>query len=90
MRHAYTQGAAQAFQKFAVAPGAMARVAQAAGKPSNALHYAELAGLGLLTPKVVDDLTDEHASTKDRILSGAELAGLGTLAVPTLHHLMHA
>jgi hypothetical protein len=90
MRHAYAQGVARAFRKFAVDAGAVSRIAQATGKPSNALHYAELAGLGLLTPKVIDDLTDEHTSTKDRLLSGAELAGLATLAIPTVHHLMHA
>ena len=80
MRNAYAQGAAQAFQKFAL-------------DGETAKHIADLAGLGLLSVPVLNHLLGdpEHDSpTKKRVMVGTELAGLGTLAVPTLHHLMHA
>lgn len=80
MLRAYTHGAAEAFQKFAI-DAAMAG------------HIAELAGLGLLTVPALNHLLGdpEHDSpTKQRVMAGTELAGLGTLAIPTIHHLMHA
>lgn len=79
MRHAYAQGTAQAFQKFAL-------------DAETAKHVADLAGLGLLSVPVLNHLlgSPEHDSpTKKRVMAGSELAGLGALAVPTIHHLMH-
>lgn len=79
MRHAYTQGAAQALQKFAV-------------DAQTASHVAELAGLGLLSVPVLHHLLGDEGQdspTKKRVMAGTELAGLGILAAPAIHHLMH-
>jgi len=80
MRSPYAQGAAQAFQKFAV-------------DAEMAHHVAELVGLGLLTVPAANHLFGhpKHDSpTKQRVMAGTELAGLGVLAAPTIHSLLKA
>lgn len=79
MRRVYVQGAAQAFQKFAV-------------DSDTANHIMELAGLGMLSVPVLNHLLgdpDNDSPTKKRVMAGTELAGLGTLAYPAVNHLIH-
>ena len=73
MMSPYAQGAAHAFQKFAVDAEILK-------------HVAELGGLGLLSIPVAHRLLTSNDKT-ERIMSGTELAGLGALTAPTLHSL---
>lgn len=80
MHSPYVQGAAIAFEKFAL-------------DVNTAKHVADLAGLGLLSVPVLHHLLgspEKDSPGMRRTMAGTELAGLGLLAAPTIHHLVRS